>query len=185
MQKGSFYLALALTVSLVSGCASGFRYNQQSVCPTSASADNGKYSSAYTPSEYSAVGIGGGRENGFMVNSDPYQGAPVYVVNGGPDTYSGRGRTEFLARGGLGGRAHDGSGRFGTPHRSWGYGLDGSATHPGPIRRNVDARRMYNNYNMTNYMNEYNRNIVNPYPGNTPTRSPRDFLAPAPPNIGP
>lgn len=193
MRKSMLLVLLLLTAGFMMGCTSGFRYTKKSICPGSGVQNNGKLSSSYASSDFSPLGLGSGVENGFLINDDPYQGAPVYVVNGGADIYGARGRTEYLAGNGVFGahRKVNGSesgayypGNYGLGRHGAGVGVgqDGYSV-AGPIRRNAWARQSMQDYNSGAY--NYSSQNYNPYPGNTPTRAPRDFLAPNPPSIGP
>ncbi|MDO5554675.1 MAG: hypothetical protein Q4G68_13030 [Planctomycetia bacterium] len=176
MRKGLIFFAIAIASVMSLGCASGYRSIGQT-CPNAAQA-SGKFASSYEASSMAPIRI-------FGAETEPYNGAPVYVVNGGAEVYEAGWGRHALA----GGRQHyvgSQPGHSGGLFSGVARGTDFEAS--GPLRRNAYARRAAAApYGPQQGATMYNSGagIVNPYPGNTPTRSPRDFFAPNPPSIGP
>lgn len=109
-----------------------------------------------------------------LQTTEPYMGSPVYMVNGGPNIFSsGYGRPCLNAPGLLGDRVDP-------------------FDDQGPFARNMTARNARTNAIRNGAANRQrlfgNNRFGNDdglfYPQYTPTRSPRDFLAPNPPTIG-
>lgn len=184
MRKNLLLVVLLPALCFFVGCANSFRYSSYGTCPGAVAQNNGKLAGAYSQSNFAVAGSGAVVENGFLTTANPYVGAPVYVVNG-PEIYGEGGDNADGLLGGaqpvmLAANGHHYEGR-GILGGGGGIGFNG------PFRRNAQARKAMldtmQDFNSGAY--NYSSNNYNPYPGNTPTRGPRDFLAPNPPSIGP
>ncbi|MDO5580085.1 MAG: hypothetical protein Q4G69_03035 [Planctomycetia bacterium] len=190
MKNNLFLIALILSSSMMLGCVCGYGTITKD-CNDVMSRDSGRLTDGYTPSDnyaYRSFGLGTGV--GMMFNQvEPYEGAPVYVVNNSAELYG----TNYYANGQYGGYQmadtngmYSGFGGYYTNRMGHHKGVFERAGHHhgaymnhsfGPFQRGLAARRTKSSMSQSDF-DQMGR-------PNTPTRSPRDFFAPNPPSIGP